>query len=166
MQPSRPSLVRTAQGSELLLKVGLSRRAQPPQKGQQAAWGSAASSRVPMCTQSAHAQAQPTPTCQPALDMQRCAGMWQGYSPPPSATAKLQDAFDGTVREVVSGDCLVVADSGANGEPPPDAQPGSCIRTAGTRASHRAQWLCLAREMSLPALRMVRCGQQHHSVLP
>ena len=42
--------------------------------------------------------------------------MWQSYTPPPSATAKLQDTFSGTVREVVSGDCLVVADSAAGGE--------------------------------------------------
>ena len=38
--------------------------------------------------------------------------MWRNWTPPQTATAKLQDNFTGTVREVVSGDCLVVADSG------------------------------------------------------
>ena len=41
-----------------------------------------------------------------------CAGMWHSWTPPQTATAKLQDNFEGTVREVVSGDCLVVSDSG------------------------------------------------------
>ncbi|KAK9797436.1 hypothetical protein WJX73_004092 [Symbiochloris irregularis] len=38
-------------------------------------------------------------------------GMWHNWTPPAGSAAKLSDKFTGTVREVVNGDLLVIADS-------------------------------------------------------
>lgn len=43
-------------------------------------------------------------------------GIWTGYVPPQTNTAKLSDRFTGTVIEVVSGDCVVVMDRASRTE--------------------------------------------------
>ena len=40
-------------------------------------------------------------------------GQWANYVPPPTNSSKLSDIFSGRVVEVVSGDCLVIKDSGS-----------------------------------------------------
>lgn len=43
-------------------------------------------------------------------------GAWVNYVPAAGASAKLSDTFEGTVAEVVSGDCLVVRDKASSAE--------------------------------------------------
>lgn len=53
-------------------------------------------------------------------------GIWTNWTPPATGSAKLSDNFSGTAREVVSGDCVVVADS-ASGERALHALSGSSV---------------------------------------
>ena len=45
-------------------------------------------------------------------------GMWQDWTPPATGSARLSDAFAGTVREVVSGDIIVVVDAASGAGAP------------------------------------------------
>ncbi|CAD7701107.1 unnamed protein product, partial [Ostreobium quekettii] len=47
---------------------------------------------------------------------QKREGIWTGYVPPVTNTAKLSDKFTGVVIEVVSGDCVIVMDKASRTE--------------------------------------------------
>jgi staphylococcal nuclease domain-containing protein 1 len=62
----------------------------------------------------------PCPPPHPPNQAERAAkqgkvGMWHNYVPQTGNSAKLSDKFQGTVAEVVSGDCLVVKDKASGG---------------------------------------------------
>ncbi|KAL6773756.1 TXC1 [Auxenochlorella protothecoides x Auxenochlorella symbiontica] len=73
-------------------------------------------------------------------------GVWHAYVPPPTASAKLSDDFQGTVTEVVSGDCLMVRDAASGVE---RRVTLSSIRTPRMGGRDRAPeaWAAEAREL-------------------